>query len=99
MEASKRQSAEWQPFLDLPSNAVLCCRRVPALQLSPWIRDNRSGECDGRTILWYIAICQTARGPAGFLEGNPAYLHRDVTTVQRWEKREGMPRAIAYENF
>ena len=20
-----------------------------------------------------------------------AYLHRDVTTVQRWEKREGMP--------
>ena len=32
-----------------------------------------------------------ARGPAGFVEGDRGSPQRDVTTVQRWEKREGMP--------
>jgi hypothetical protein len=47
---------------------------------------DQPGEHNGRTIPSNTAI----RRPAGFVEGNCDLLKRDVSTVQRWEKREEM---------
>ncbi len=52
---------------------------------------DRSGEGDGLDNARDTCTCEVIRRPAGFLEGDRGILKRDVTTVQRWEKREGMP--------
>jgi hypothetical protein len=53
----------WQPFLDLPSNAALC--RPYAARYNSDSRANdtadESGEFDGRTISSHIGICDTTR--------------------------------------
>src|SRR4029077_13641594 len=80
--------------LDLPSNAVLC--RCMAGGVTIGLTVSRQLRC----------IQESAMGessPGTPPSGSPpedrldswkeiaAYLNRDVTTVQRWEKREGMP--------
>ena len=50
-----------------------------------------TGERNGRTIRWYPTIRKTVEDRLDSWKEIAAYLKRDVTTVQRWEKREGMP--------
>src|SRR6266849_7597818 len=66
-----RQTAKWaNPAL--PSNVVLC----PCLQRRyNWLPGSLtpagvSGGRDGRINPWHTPICETARRPPGFLEGN-----------------------------
>ena len=76
-------------FLELPSNAVLC-RPVPR-------RYNRRSRLTIRSR----AMDKPFHGETSALPASEdrldswkeiaTYLNRDVTTVQRWEKREGMP--------
>ena len=93
-EHVKRQCAELRRFFELPSNAVLCrglCGRYNLRSAgrdhgnqeerdgrirSPAHQRNRLNRRDDRLDSWKEIA---------------AYLNRDVTTVQRWEKREGMP--------
>src|SRR6266852_3181186 len=92
--AVKRQCAELLPFLCLPSNAVLCGRQPRMLQ-------SRSRACDHCRTNQESAMGELFPGtppsltpPEDRLDSwkeIAAYLNRDVTTVQRWEKREGMP--------
>jgi TolB-like protein/Flp pilus assembly protein TadD len=65
----------------LPSNAVFCSYRAGALQSNPVgqpLPDTPPSDkpSEDRLDSWKAIA---------------AYLGRDVTTVQRWEKREGMP--------
>src|SRR5262249_5379734 len=72
-------------FLPMPSNTALCraARFAHRMIYQPWGRfamekppDEPLRADEGRLDSWKkIAV----------------YLKRDVTTVQRWEKREGMP--------
>jgi Tol biopolymer transport system component len=81
-------------FLDLPSNAAICRLRAVTLQFrylsARTTADNQEstmGEPPPRTP-------PSVRPPEDRLDSwkeIAAYLNRDVTTVQRWEKREGMP--------
>ena len=77
----------------MPSNTVLCRGRAPELQSATQDRNNREP-------IWRAMGEQFAdapplvRPPEDRLDSwkeIAAYLNRDVTTVQRWEKREGMP--------
>ena len=75
----------------MPSNAVFC--RAVAVQGYNFVLGfvtfaDHPGECDGRTT-----PSNTARSEDRLDSWKEiaAYLKRDVTTVQRWEKREGMP--------
>jgi len=63
----KRQCADLQPFLQLPSNTVLCrpdpggYNRVPR----PATPADQPGERDGRTVPRYItSVRESARRPA-----------------------------------
>ncbi len=78
----------------MPSNAVLCRGRGGDVQFGARglaTTANPSGERDG----WcFPGTPQSGRLPEDRLDSwkeIAAYLNRDVTTVQRWEKREGMP--------
>ena len=89
MRAVKRQCAE---FASISST----CRRMPsfavarrALQFVSSALQSR--ERDGRTIPRRTATADTAGDRLDSWKEIAAYLNRDVTTVQRWEKREGMP--------
>jgi Tol biopolymer transport system component len=83
--AVKRHCAELQPFHHLPSNAVFCRRQAAddtiaaqeSVMTDPFPGTPPPMEpLEDRLDSWKEIA---------------AYLHRDVTTVQRWEKREGMP--------
>ncbi|HEX7681450.1 MAG TPA: hypothetical protein VF713_25215, partial [Thermoanaerobaculia bacterium] len=92
----KRQCAELPPFLYMPSNAVFC--RAVATCAS---YNSGSGARSNRQPIRSAAMGEPSPGTppsAGPPEDRldswkeiAAYLNRDVTTVQRWEKREGMP--------
>ncbi len=91
--AFKRQGAESQPSRTLPSNAVLCRQQARTLQFDPGVgttatnQESAMGEPSPGTP-------PPERPPEDRLDSwkeIAAYLNRDVTTVQRWEKREGMP--------
>src|SRR5512144_553388 len=82
----KRQSTDPGHFRDLPSNAALCRSRGDTIRVSeePESPMDKSPAGEASTPL----------PPAGRLDSwkdIATYLNRDVTTVQRWEKREGMP--------
>ena len=71
-----------------------CFAPAQAVQLGPprlVSAAEQSGVHDGRTIPWHTATRETAGDRLDSWKEIAAYLHRDVTTVQRWEKREGMP--------
>ena len=80
---------------DLPSNAVLCraFARRRRLQFGSRVRH----DCGPiRRARWanHPSAHRHPRDPEDRLDSwkeIAAYLKRDVTTVQRWEKREGMP--------
>jgi hypothetical protein len=80
------------------------CRRMPCFTVSgranegtiqalgPAITADQSEEHDGRTI--FPGRPPPVRPPKDRLDSwkeIAAYLNREVTTVQRWEKRAGMP--------
>src|SRR4029077_16717744 len=77
----------------MPSNTVLCRGRAAELQSATQDRNNR--EPIWRAMGEQFADAPpSVRPPEDRLDSwkeIAAYLSRDVTTVQRWEKREGMP--------
>src|SRR5580692_4778480 len=90
----KRQCAVLQRFLALPSNAVFC--RCPTRRLQSGSRDSRQPRTNQENTMGepFSGTAPSARPPEDRLDSwkeIAAYLNRDVTTVQRWEKREGMP--------
>jgi Tol biopolymer transport system component len=76
----------------LPLNTVPCSQGAPGLESGHFTRD---GSND-----WEIAVRETSDTPES-VKSTPdrldswkeiaVYLNRDITTAQRWEKREGMP--------
>jgi hypothetical protein len=93
MATFKPDSAELPLLLALPSKAVFCRDRAAELQSATQDRDSREpirramGE-------QFPDTPPSVRPPEDRLDSwkeIAAYLNRDVTTVQRWEKREGMP--------
>src|SRR6266853_3222553 len=91
--ASNSKARNCGGFLDLPSNAVLCRPWAGRLQSrrGPAATADQSGEAMGEP---FPGISPSVTPPEGRLDSwkeIAAYLKRDVTTVQRWEKREGMP--------
>jgi len=82
------------PILHLPSNAVLCrtfARRgynlVPGFVTTADHLENAMGEPSLGTPPFETPL----EDRLDSWKEIAAYLKRDVTTVQRWEKREGMP--------
>jgi TolB-like protein/tetratricopeptide (TPR) repeat protein len=90
------QCAEFQPLLCLPSYAVFCRAIAGRARYNssarardqPWInRENVMGE----SSLGTPPPVKPAEDQLDSWKEIAVYLSRDVTTVQRWEKREGMP--------
>src|ERR1700686_5869618 len=91
--AVKRQCAELQPFLQVPSNTVLCRLQPGRLQSFSGPRHSRTNR-EGAMAEPVPGTPPSLRPPEDHLDSwkeIATYLKRDVTTVQRWEKREGMP--------
>src|SRR6267143_6183008 len=85
------QNCSRSPYL--PSNAVSCRRRPRTLQSgSPGSRQSRTNQ-ESAMSEPFPGTPPSVRPPEDRLDSwkeIAAYLNRDVTTVQRWEKREGM---------
>jgi Tol biopolymer transport system component len=80
-------------LLALPSNTVLCRGRPAELQSATQDRDNREPirRAMGEQFPDTPPSVRPAEDRLDSWKEIAAYLNRDVTTVQRWEKREGMP--------
>src|SRR5450631_3388983 len=95
--AFKRQAAELRKFSDLPSNAVLCraFARRRRLQFGSRVRrhEPRTNQesAMGDPSLGTPPAERPLEDRLDSWKEIAVYLKRDVTTVQRWEKREGMP--------
>jgi hypothetical protein len=96
----KRQGAELEPFFDLLSNAALCRsppRRTGGYNLGSPVRHDwgpihsRTGSAQWANRPLVHPLRETLEDRQSSWKEIAAYLRRDVTTVQRWEKREGMP--------
>ena len=86
----KRQCAVSATCRQMPSFAVTRPMGLQSGHLSRYNRD-RSGERDGRTLPGTSPSERPSEDRLDSWKEIAAYLSRDVTTVQRWEKREGMP--------
>jgi Tol biopolymer transport system component len=88
----KPQGTELQLYLSLPSNAV-SCRGLPwTLQSGLFLTTvDNWGERMGEPSLGPPPSASSPEDRLDSWKEIAAYLNRDVTTVQRWEKREGMP--------
>ena len=82
-------------FLDLPSNAAVCRVMPRGLQSLTGPGPRHRGPLQGRRMGEPLPGIPPSGGPPedrlDSWKEIAAYLDRDVTTVQRWEKREGMP--------
>jgi Tol biopolymer transport system component len=92
--ASNGNAQNCSRFSVLPSNAVLCRAEPGSYNRVP--RDFALTARQFRRAMGEPIpdVPPTARPPEDRLDSwkeIAAYLNRDVTTVQRWEKREGMP--------
>src|SRR6266404_6169346 len=82
------------PFLHLPLNTVLCRPRPGRLQSGSPARNLRTNPRRAAMAESVSGTQPFVRAPEDRLDSwkeIAAYLSRDVTTVQRWEKREAMP--------
>src|SRR5580704_19772956 len=88
----KRQGAELRPFLRSPLNTVLCRGSGVTIWRPAW-REARSDQesAMGEPSSGTPPSVSPAEDRLDSWKEIAAYLNRDVTTVQRWEKREGMP--------
>src|SRR5207249_10435049 len=81
-------------FLYLPSNAVFCRRPADGVTIGcPGSRQLRTNQ-ESAMGEPFPAIPPSVRPPEDRLDSwkeIAAHFNRDVTTVQRWEKREGLP--------
>ena len=87
----KRQCAESATCSQMPSFAVAGRIRVTIGSLILYHHVAVRGERDGRTPPGTSPPDGPAEDRLDSWKEIAAYLGRDVTTVQRWEKREGMP--------
>ena len=74
----------WNAAVAMPDGAAL-------ESAHSWRNRSHEGRHGART---YTALSRPPAAPSDRLDSwkdIAAYLHRDVSTVQRWEKREGMP--------
>jgi len=96
----KQQGAELRQFLDLPPNAAVCRTSAAGSRLQFGFPDLSPPGADqflsresamGEPSLGTQPSEKQLEDRLGSWKEIAAYLKRDVTTVQRWEKREGMP--------
>src|SRR5712692_9799524 len=92
--SSNGNAQKLQPLLYLPSNAVFC--RCVAGRVTIRLRGSRQPQSNQESVMGepFPGTLPSERPPEDRLDSwkeSAAYLNRDVTTVQRWEKREGMP--------
>lgn len=86
---SKRKAEFSRKYSQLPTNAVVCRVHLPRLQSRRPLELPRVS-----TPPSFESPTPTPPSPGDRLESwkeIAAYLRRDVTTAQRWERREGMP--------
>ncbi len=84
------------PYIDLPSNAVLCCPSRCTIGAPGWRTAGIDPEPNQEKVVGEppTGASSSVKPVEDRLDSwkeIAAYLNRDVTTVQRWEKREGMP--------
>src|SRR5713226_4820129 len=92
--SSNGNTQNLQPLLYLPSNAVFC--RCMAGEVTIRLLGSRQPQSNQESVMGepFPGTPPSVRPPEDRLDSwkeIAAYLNRDVTTVQRWEKREGMP--------
>src|SRR5438876_4179571 len=87
--AVKGQCAELPPCTQMP-----CFAPAQAVQLGPpgWYQPQNNQECTmGEPSPGMLPRTRPQESRLDSWKEIATYLHRDVKTVQRWEKREGMP--------
>src|SRR5512133_186569 len=76
----------------VPSNAMLCLGRLSTYNRGARVTPGPSAARSmGEISQGSVQPLKSSEGRLDSWKEIAAYLHRDVTTAQRWEKREGMP--------
>src|SRR4051812_25362305 len=90
------QCAEFQTLLCLPSYAVFCRAISGRARYNSSARARAQPRIDRENVMGESSLgtpppLKPAEDQLDSWKEIAVYLSRDVTTVQRWEKREGMP--------